>query len=143
MFLGLRWMVAGGPASCMTGSGPLLRDTTSCSERVSGAQVVETFPYEALSHAALAWLQQNLAACDVVHAHEWGGVFVDVITASAYRQLKPGPAWCLHVRMLACRRDVHDAACRKHKGGPRLWPATEHHGSSSSGGRPRSAPGEA
>jgi hypothetical protein len=53
-------------------------------------QVVETFPYEVLSHAALAWLEANLGACDVVHVHEWGGAFVDVITASAYRQLKPG-----------------------------------------------------
>ncbi len=54
------------------------------------AQVVETDPYESLSHASLAWLKSNLALCDVVHVHEWGGVFVDVITASAYRQLKPG-----------------------------------------------------
>ena len=54
--------------------------------------MVETFPYEALSHAALAWLEANLARCDVVHVHEWGGVFVDVITAAAYRQLKPGEA---------------------------------------------------
>ncbi|KAK9821580.1 hypothetical protein WJX81_008053 [Elliptochloris bilobata] len=53
-------------------------------------EVVETFPYEQLSHAVLAWLQQNLGRCDVVHAHEWGGVFVDAITANAYRQLKPG-----------------------------------------------------
>ena len=51
---------------------------------------METYPYEQLSHAVLAWLQQNLARCDVVHAHEWGGVFVDAITANAYRQLKPG-----------------------------------------------------
>ncbi len=53
-------------------------------------QMVETHPYEALSHAVLAWLEQNQARCDVVHAHEWGGVFVDVITSVAYRQLKPG-----------------------------------------------------
>lgn len=53
-------------------------------------QVVETYPYEGLSHAALAWLKSNLALCDVIHVHEWGGVFIDVITASAYRQLKPG-----------------------------------------------------
>ena len=51
---------------------------------------METYPYEGLSHAALAWLKSNLALCDVIHVHEWGGVFVDVITASAYRQLKPG-----------------------------------------------------
>ncbi len=52
--------------------------------------MVETHPYEALSHAVLAWLEKNQARCDVVHAHEWGGVFVDVITSVAYRQLKPG-----------------------------------------------------
>ena len=51
---------------------------------------METYPYEGLSHASLAWLKSNLDKCDVVHVHEWGGVFVDVITASAYRQLKPG-----------------------------------------------------
>lgn len=60
--------------------------------------MVETHPYEALSHAVLAWLEQNQARCDVVHAHEWGGVFVDVITSVAYRQLKPGacPDVCKH-----------------------------------------------
>ena len=57
---------------------------------VATDQVVETYTYESLSHAALAWLKSNLALCDVVHVHEWGGVFVDIITASAYRQLKPG-----------------------------------------------------
>ena len=60
-------------------------------------QVVETYPYESLSHASLAWLKSNLALCDVVHVHEWGGVFVDVITASAYRQLKPGGQQHSHV----------------------------------------------
>lgn len=53
-------------------------------------QSVETSPFDVLSHAALAWLRQNLAQCDVLHVHEWGGVFVDVITAAAYRQLRPG-----------------------------------------------------
>ena len=28
--------------------------------------------------------------CDVVHAHEWGGVFADVVTANHFRQLTPG-----------------------------------------------------
>ncbi|CAL8462880.1 g2414 [Coccomyxa elongata] len=59
-------------------------------QHFSPPQMVETHPYEALSHAVLAWLEQNQARCDVVHAHEWGGVFVDVITSVAYRQLKPG-----------------------------------------------------
>jgi hypothetical protein len=53
-------------------------------------QIVETHPYEALSHAVLAWLDKNLDRCDLVHVHEWGGVFVDIITSAAYRQLKPG-----------------------------------------------------
>ncbi len=55
--------------------------------------MVETHPYESLSHASLAWLKSNLALCEVVHVHEWGGVFVDLITASAYRQLKPGTSF--------------------------------------------------
>ena len=67
------------------------------SDGVAADQVVETYPYESLSHAALAWLKSNLALCDVVHVHEWGGVFIDVITASAYRQLKPGVQLPCHV----------------------------------------------
>ena len=53
-------------------------------------QVVETYWYEQLSHAVLMWLLQNRARCDLVHVHEWGGVFADVVTATAFRQLKPG-----------------------------------------------------
>ena len=68
------------------------------SDGVAADQVVETYPYESLSHAALAWLKSNLALCDVVHVHEWGGVFIDVITASAYRQLKPGGQLPCHVQ---------------------------------------------
>lgn len=63
-------------------------------------QIVETHPYEALSHAALAWLEAHLADCDLVHAHEWGGVFADIITAAAYRQLKPGACNALHALLL-------------------------------------------
>ena len=50
-------------------------------------EVVETFPYERLSHAVLAWLQENPESCDVLHGHEWGGAFVDVITALHFRQV--------------------------------------------------------
>lgn len=58
-------------------------------------EVIETYPYEQLSHAALAWLVENADRCDVVHAHEWGGAFVDVITAAHYLQVQahcPGGA---------------------------------------------------
>ena len=53
-------------------------------------QVVETYPYEMLSHAVLAWVVENIAKCDVIHAHEWGGVFSALATVANYRQLKPG-----------------------------------------------------
>ncbi|KAK9907269.1 hypothetical protein WJX75_000339 [Coccomyxa subellipsoidea] len=59
-------------------------------QHLSPPEIVETHPYEALSHAVLAWLDKNLDRCDLVHVHEWGGVFVDIITSAAYRQLKPG-----------------------------------------------------
>ena len=50
-------------------------------------EVVETFPYEQLSHAVLSWLLDNSDRCDIIHGHEWGGAFVDVITALHYRQV--------------------------------------------------------
>lgn len=28
--------------------------------------------------------------CDIIHVHEWGGAFVDLVTAVHLRQLKPG-----------------------------------------------------
>ena len=49
-------------------------------------EVVETYPYEQLSHAVLNWVGENLDRCDVIHGHEWGGSFVDLITASHFRQ---------------------------------------------------------
>ena len=49
-------------------------------------EVVETYPYEQLSHAVLNWVSENLDRCDVIHGHEWGGSFVDLITASHFRQ---------------------------------------------------------
>ncbi len=57
-------------------------------------QIVETYPYEQLSHAVLAWLDQNLHRCDIVHAHEWGGVMVDVATVMNLRQARPGGETC-------------------------------------------------
>lgn len=50
-------------------------------------EVVQTYPYEQLSHAVLAWLQENSHRCDVVHGHEWGGAFLDAITALHFRQV--------------------------------------------------------
>ena len=51
-------------------------------------EVVETYPYEQLSHAVLSWSDENLQACDVIHGHEWGGSFVDLITATHFRQAR-------------------------------------------------------
>ena len=58
-------------------------------------QVVDTYPYEQLSHAVVAWVDENLDRCDIVHTHEWGGVFADLATLANLRQLKPGapPGW--------------------------------------------------
>ena len=57
-------------------------------------QVVETYPYEQLSHAVVAWMDENLDRCDIVHTHEWGGVFSDLSTLANLRQLKPGELQC-------------------------------------------------
>ena len=51
-------------------------------------EIVETYPYEQLSHAVLNWVEENADRCDVVHGHEWGGAFVDLITANNYRQVR-------------------------------------------------------
>ncbi len=50
-------------------------------------EIVETYPYEQLSHAVLNWVEENADRCDVIHGHEWGGAFVDLITANNYRQV--------------------------------------------------------
>ena len=50
-------------------------------------EVVETYPYEQLSHAVLKWLQEDPDRCDVIHGHEWGGVFVDLVTMVNLRQV--------------------------------------------------------
>ena len=50
-------------------------------------EVIETFPYEQLSHAVLAWLKEDPERCDVIHGHEWGGVFIDIVTMTYLRQV--------------------------------------------------------
>ena len=60
-------------------------------------QVVETHPYEKLSHAVVAWVDENLDRCDVIHTHEWGGVFTDLATLVNFRQLKPGEGCELYI----------------------------------------------
>ena len=40
------------------------------------------------SHAVLNWVEENADRCDVIHGHEWGGAFVDLITANHYRQAR-------------------------------------------------------
>ena len=66
-------------------------------------QVVESYPYEQLSHAVLAWADENIAKCDVIHAHEWGGVFMDLATVANYRQLKPGAPVAPYFGKFACQ----------------------------------------
>ncbi|CAL8462363.1 g1896 [Coccomyxa elongata] len=53
-------------------------------------RVVETYPYEALSHAVVAWLREHADLCEVIHGHEWGGVLVDAATVAYFRRLVPG-----------------------------------------------------
>ena len=36
----------------------------------------------------LNWVEENADRCDVIHGHEWGGAFVDLITANNYRQAR-------------------------------------------------------
>ena len=50
--------------------------------------IVETYPYEQLSHAIVKWLKEDPDRCDVIHGHEWGGVFIDVIMATYLRQAR-------------------------------------------------------
>lgn len=65
-------------------------------------EIVETYPYEQLSHAVLNWVEENADRCDVIHGHEWGGAFVDLITANNYRQVRRE---CTSQSMLAVFRD--------------------------------------
>lgn len=53
-------------------------------------QVIETEPYEAMGKALVSWTREHIDSCDVIHAHEWGGLLVDLATLDNYRQLKPG-----------------------------------------------------
>ncbi|CAL5227669.1 g10676 [Coccomyxa viridis] len=53
-------------------------------------KVVETYPYEALSHAVAAWVRENADLCQVIHGHEWGGVLVDAATVVYFRRLRQG-----------------------------------------------------
>lgn len=61
-------------------------------------EIVETYPYEQLSHAVLNWVEENADRCDVIHGHEWGGAFVDLITANNHRQVR-SPR---HASLLIC-----------------------------------------
>lgn len=49
--------------------------------------MVETYPYEQLSHAVLRWLQEDIDRCDVIHGHEWGGIFSDLVTSVYLRNV--------------------------------------------------------
>ena len=51
---------------------------------------METQPYEAMGKALVAWTREHIDSCDVIHAHEWGGLLMDLATLDNYRQLKPG-----------------------------------------------------
>ena len=78
-------------------------------------EIVETYPYEQLSHAVLNWVEENADRCDVIHGHEWGGAFVDLITANNHRQVRG----LRHASLLVCRArimadkaaDLHEVTC--------------------------------
>ena len=78
-------------------------------------EIVETYPYEQLSHAVLNWVEENADRCDVIHGHEWGGAFVDLITANNHRQVRS----LRHASLLMCRArimadktaDLHEVTC--------------------------------
>ena len=78
-------------------------------------EIVETYPYEQLSHAVLNWVEENADRCDVIHGHEWGGAFVDLITANNHRQVRG----LRHASLLVCRArimadttaDLHEGTC--------------------------------
>ncbi len=44
-----------------------------------------------MAKALVAWTREHIENCDVIHAHEWGGLLADLATLDNYRQLKPGP----------------------------------------------------
>lgn len=48
---------------------------------------METYPYEQLSHAVLKWFREDTDRCDVIHGHEWGGVFIDMVTSTYLRNV--------------------------------------------------------
>ena len=53
-------------------------------------EVVDSFPYEAIGHGVMRWLETSGQKCDVVHAHEWGGALQPVAAVLAARMGKPG-----------------------------------------------------
>ena len=54
-------------------------------------EVVETYPYEQLSHAVLRWLKEDPDRCDIIHGHEWGGIFNDLVTSAYLRDVRKRP----------------------------------------------------
>ena len=86
-------------------------------------EIVETYPYEQLSHAVLNWVEENADRCDVIHGHEWGGAFVDLITANNYRQVRicwliaksepmPNQDWCQKRGGLVAVLVFEEVACK-------------------------------
>ncbi len=59
-------------------------------ERHTKPEVVDTFPYEAIGHGVLRWLETMGQKCLVVHAHEWGGGLQPIAALLAARMNKPG-----------------------------------------------------
>ena len=75
-----------------------------------------------MGKALVAWTREHIDTCDVIHAHEWGGLLVDLATLDSYRQLKPGKAYPLKNHSCASlttlsggqhRRRAHVGALRK------------------------------
>jgi hypothetical protein len=53
--------------------------------------IVETYPGQHTSLSVLSWFKSQTHACDVVHVHEWGGIFKDL---ALYIHMQQGPAGC-------------------------------------------------
>jgi hypothetical protein len=61
-----------------------LKEVCRLEKEVSGVH-----PFEAISLAALEWAKANQEEmCDVVHVHEWGGAFADLVTAHRFGALR-------------------------------------------------------
>lgn len=85
---------------------------TCLEERHFLPKIIETHPYASLAQAALNWLQEHQNECDLVHAHEWGGVFTDLITAVHFRQVILIDSWHWMAKCYTFRHSKELYICR-------------------------------